>query len=601
MHEWIGKRIPVLDHGYIELVDVMGNDFAVLASARTSTGLEALKPHTPDEQGNCKVCKGHAYKGQQPTEPFHPNHCAMADRQLLRYLYRHRHSTPFEAANIKVNIKAPIFVARQWMRHRSACLSGDTELHFDLPGGVERKGNQLYKLSVKEVFNRFKPTQNTQRPDKQGNPHHKRERVQSMLLRSVNEETGEIYHTNIVDIWESGEKEVFHVKLEDGTWFECSKDHRIFTNTGWFKLEDLNKGHLVIVIGPGRGTGVTPHLREADEGIEMWHPILDWEDYYEVSDQGRVRRIAGGRGSKRGIKKNTVINGRAVVSLNRPGEQVTTFVHCLVMEAFVGPRPAGMECCHNDGNSLNNWLDNLRWDTPRANAHDRVQIGATTALRSSGIPIVSIVSKGVEMTYDLKVAGPWHNFSAGGAVVHNSINEYSARYSEPITDYYIPDFDERPSKQSKSNKQGSAGNLSAEDEEAFIASLNSTYANSQAAYEQAVASGMALEVARLHMPVGQYTRWQWGTSLRMFFHFLGLRAASDAQWEIRQYAEALTTIAATWVPWTLEAWEDYELYAHTFSKQEMEVLRAYVAQHGELPDPQGSSRREINAFKKALR
>src|SRR4051794_31712386 len=46
-------------------------------------------------------------------------------------------------------------------------------------------------------------------------------------------------------------------------------------------------------------------------------------------------------------------------------------VHRLVLEVFVGPCPAGMECCHADGNSLNNALDNLRWDTPEANEADK--------------------------------------------------------------------------------------------------------------------------------------------------------------------------------------------------------------------------------------
>lgn len=65
--------------------------------------------------------------------------------------------------------------------------------------------------------------------------------------------------------------------------------------------------------------------------------------------------------------------GRRLVGLCP--ERTYHFVHRLVLEAFVGPCPDEMECCHNDGNPLNNALDNLRWDTKRANQADRVKHG----------------------------------------------------------------------------------------------------------------------------------------------------------------------------------------------------------------------------------
>jgi thymidylate synthase (FAD) len=80
--------IPVLDHGFIRVVDYMGDDAAVVQAARVSYG-----------RGTKRV---------------------QDDRGLIRYLMRHRHSTPFEMAEIKLHVKLPIFVARQWIRHRTA-------------------------------------------------------------------------------------------------------------------------------------------------------------------------------------------------------------------------------------------------------------------------------------------------------------------------------------------------------------------------------------------------------------------------------------------------------------------------------------------------
>ncbi len=79
---------PVLDHGFVRVVDYMGDDAAVVQAARVSYG-----------------------KGTRQVRE---------DRGLIRYLLRHRHTTPFEMCEIKLHVKLPIFVARQWIRHRTA-------------------------------------------------------------------------------------------------------------------------------------------------------------------------------------------------------------------------------------------------------------------------------------------------------------------------------------------------------------------------------------------------------------------------------------------------------------------------------------------------
>jgi len=84
----LGDPFAVLDHGFIRVIDYMGDEAAIVQAARVSYG-----------------------KGTR---------IAKEDRGLLRYLMRHRHSTPFEMCEIKLHVKLPIFVARQWIRHRTA-------------------------------------------------------------------------------------------------------------------------------------------------------------------------------------------------------------------------------------------------------------------------------------------------------------------------------------------------------------------------------------------------------------------------------------------------------------------------------------------------
>lgn len=88
LEEVLYKAIPVLDHGFVRVVDYMGDDSAIVQAARVSYG-KGTKKKTMD-QG------------------------------LINYLMRHRHSTPFEMCEIKLHVKLPMFVARQWIRHRTA-------------------------------------------------------------------------------------------------------------------------------------------------------------------------------------------------------------------------------------------------------------------------------------------------------------------------------------------------------------------------------------------------------------------------------------------------------------------------------------------------
>ena len=82
------EALPVLDHGFVRVVDYMGDDTSIVQSARVSYGKGTKKVST--------------------------------DSGLIKYLMRHRHSTPFEMCEIKYHVKLPIFIARQWIRHRTA-------------------------------------------------------------------------------------------------------------------------------------------------------------------------------------------------------------------------------------------------------------------------------------------------------------------------------------------------------------------------------------------------------------------------------------------------------------------------------------------------
>ena len=117
LEDLLYKPFSVLDHGFIRVVDYMGNDSAVVQAARVSYGA-----------GTRKVRE---------------------DQGLIRYLIRHRHTTPFEMCEIKFHVKLPIFVARQWIRHRTANVNEysarysilDNEFYIPAPEHLARQSS----------------------------------------------------------------------------------------------------------------------------------------------------------------------------------------------------------------------------------------------------------------------------------------------------------------------------------------------------------------------------------------------------------------------------------------------------------------------------
>ncbi|MDZ7332012.1 MAG: FAD-dependent thymidylate synthase [candidate division KSB1 bacterium] len=115
LDEILGKEYPCLDHGFVRLIDYMGSDEAIVQAARVSYG-----------------------KGTKKLQQ---------DRDLIRYLMRHQHTSPFEMVEFKFHCKLPIFVARQWIRHRMASVNeyslrysqARDEFYFPAPEMIRRQ------------------------------------------------------------------------------------------------------------------------------------------------------------------------------------------------------------------------------------------------------------------------------------------------------------------------------------------------------------------------------------------------------------------------------------------------------------------------------
>ncbi len=695
------KKIPVLDDGFVCLVDVMGNDGAVVQAARVSYGA-----------GTKKVSD---------------------DRGLIRYLLRHRHTTPFEMAEIKLLVRVPMDCWRQWIRHRTACLTGDTQLYFDLPGAEERGRRQRMNVTIEDFFRLWhegtqhpvpkkKPTFTervepdalysvtelaqlverrpedlrnlvrsgrlaaSRRPRTGNAPTIQisgaawteyansvfqvsvpmRERLMKMQLRMCDEATGEIRHTTVTDIWETGQRPVFRVTLENGYALKMTADHRCLTEQGWKTLDEATKLRVTPnetvswdLSAPAFAVnGIAAHAdkqwlsqqRAAGNSVSKiaelagvsYHTIRKSLKKHGLSftedEKAAIRGLAQ-RGRKRTAKGPRQISEQGLSKLRaaRSGSASNFWKGGTSTERELIGRwtrdhaqqvhsQNGFKCvlCGSKDELHAHHVDPVWNNAERARdlsnlkslcrlCHERIHaenlelvlLEAVTAERpleqfwesfvlpesrpqNKPLPkvrrlvrgwskIAKIEFLGVQPTYDLSVEGPWHNFVANGFIVHNSVNEYSTRYSLAIDAAQTTPPDQWRS-QAANNRQGSGELVEASIGDSLTAAELELQQLARKVYLERIERGIAREQARKDLPLSTYTEAYWKIDLHNLLHFLALRMDSHAQLEIRLFATAIgEQIVKPLFPIVWEAFLDYRMQSDALSRLEIEAIQRLMA------------------------
>ena len=179
-------ELLLFDHGFVRLDDAMATDLSVVNSARVSF---AVRREEMDDR----------------------------DKGLIKFLMRERHGTPFEHNSFRFHIRTPIFVAREWFRHRVGCLTGGTEVAFtDATGDAPSHTRTMSELW--EVWQA--------RPDV----------VRGMSIETLDETANEFRAGRILQVVDSGPRPVYRVVLADGRVLEATATHRLLTTEGWQTL-----------------------------------------------------------------------------------------------------------------------------------------------------------------------------------------------------------------------------------------------------------------------------------------------------------------------------------------------------------------------------
>lgn len=479
----------------------MGGDHMVVAAARVSTsGEEAMK-----------------YAAEESLDE---------NFGLINYLMKHRHGTPFEHGFLTFFVHAPIFVWREWHRHRIGfCLAGDTEIWTE--SYAMKSGRTLRKRRLKDLHD----TWNYGVKDKLGRTRFL-PAVRSQKLRVLNEDTGFFQLGGIQDVVQSGVKECLLVETEHkkGWSVRCSKDHQILTSEGWIKAGDLEGSEWIAVSGKKsafESRQIPPSLRA---GIGVWTSMQ--------------------RASL--IPKDTdcYICGKSFHRENLVLDHVVPVAQDLKLALDVNNLKPACGSCHREKTNKEQALAN------------RCNLAGVRFERLRKKPYV--ISE--EMTYDISMQPPWHNFVANGIVVHNSYNEESGRYKKLEPVFYIPPPD-RPMFKVEGWKPGRPKFLTVEQVEGGVekydrlcSNLKQSYELSYEMYEENLAMGFDPGLARDCLPVGIYSSCWVTCNPRSLMAFLSLRThepeakfVSYPLYEIEEAARSCEKIFAEGWPLTYKS------------------------------------------------
>jgi thymidylate synthase ThyX len=449
-------------------VQQMGGDHMVIAAARVST------------------CGEEALRFAEPA-------AAEESAGLIRFLMKHRHGTPFEHSSLTLFAYAPIFVWREWHRHRIGfCLAGDTEI-WNETFGVNH-GRTLRKRRLKDLYDIWANGVHDSKGRVRFLPS-----VRNQKLRVLNEDTGFFELGGIEDITQSGVRECLLIETEHkkGWSLRCSADHRILTSEGWARAGDLSGGEMIAVSGKKsiyEHRQIPPSLRA---GIGVWTSMQ--------------------RASLIPADADCYVCGKAFHRSNLVLDHVVPVVEDIKLALDVDNLKPACISCHREKTDKEQSLAN------------RCNVAGVRFERLRRKPY--FVSE--EMTYDISMKPPWHNFVANGIVVHNSYNEESGRYKQLAPVFYLP-ADDRPMFKVDGWKPGRPKFTpigTAEERrryEALCSRLASSYRVAYDAYLENLADGFDPGLARACLPVGIYSACWVTCNPRSLMAFLGLRTHEPA-------------------------------------------------------------------------
>lgn len=362
--------------------------------------------------------------------------------------------SPNEVRLTTMEVTLPRIVLAEFNTHRTFCLAGDTKLEFDLPAGAYNKGKRVYRMRLDEFVDKwtagarrmvakqkkqsdlsvfqpdvfYSPTQIAELLDlskaningycrtgvlaarrasngrtwlvygaevkrwratkSEHTRYNMRARLSNMRIRQFNEDTGDVQFSYVKNACISGEKEVFEVRA--GKFLVAgSADHRVLTAVGWKTISEISVGDFIVVrkFGKKDGDKLDPMRLKNING--RWRSV--WQREHK-------ERLLAQDATCRQCHQRAGIEIHHITPVYRDPSRAFDVSNITLL----------CNDCHDAEHAKQDWQGG-------------------TYLYGAFAAVTGVVSRGIELTYDLEIAGDYPNFLANGVVVHNSRNSASSR------------------------------------------------------------------------------------------------------------------------------------------------------------------------------
>jgi thymidylate synthase ThyX len=452
--------------------------------------------------------------------------------RLLKYLIKHKHWSPYEMANLCVEIETTRGISAQILRHRSFsfqefCLAGNAQITVLSEAGV------VQRLAIEELYSKW---------DKIS--------FKARYARSYDSKIERFITAPILSVYQSGEKDVYRYTIKtpsSNKTIDCTREHRVLTKEkGFVTFEKAYKEKLSIALN---GQEATPLPYQDPEVLKAnaWMGSTAFAKLHGIKDV-TARKWFRAHGIVP-AKPNNVAASSLDISFEAKKTSFMKWARLNLLQQTCAH-------CDHDGSSSRLELSHIvahdgdetlcfnesNLQTLCASCHrkyditeQRKQYGWTLGMTAKWGVISEEEYLGTQMTYDIEMDHPTHNFVANGIVVHNS-----QRYADvgELGSSVIPHLRRQDTK----NRQNSIDDLSSDVIAGYYRRIGHLFEDAEHLYREMVSAGVAKECARSVLPIATQTRMYMNGTLRSWIHYLQLRCDAGTQLEHRQIAEQIKDI-----------------------------------------------------------
>lgn len=439
---------------------------------------------------------------------------------------------------------------QQARTHRiGCCLSGNTKVRFGYSSLSQEQ--KFYEETIEKLANLWHYGSKNQQTSKDAK--YMQESISSRTIFTLDTKTNQIVSSKITNIYINGEKETYTIKTVSGKEIRATLEHQFWTNQGWKRLKDFD-GSTQLCEVQLAGNKITPkEIKNSSLGFLG-------SDIFQGEMREPSRLLSNLKIKKLSKSKNYLFTSLSHGIESDKVSQVNP--HRLVMENFkLLEELEQLEVKHFNENSFDNRLENFPWGSSKGNKIDNISNNSFSDNCGAFVEIESIERFGKEITYDLEVEHPEHNFIANGLVVHNSFDVQSYRFcsgkviavadgkTDIETAFYLRPVGEY------SDRKGKKYYYSAEQREKDL----QWCLEASRKYKLDLEFGMSEEHARGKIPFDYRQHFVVSFNCRSLLHFLDLRFKKNAQLEIQKLCELMWPHVQDWVPNIAEWYEKNRL------------------------------------------